>query len=262
MKEVIKSPELQAKLIPEQVGVDVYTKVEISPHHLPICSPRSFEFGCRRIIPGLTWMQAVQEPNVSILRGGIEKVTPDSVISTEGERKVDAILCATGFNNSFTPPFPIEGLKKDWADHPEAYLSMGVAGYPNYFMCLGPNTTISNGDTVNLIHTMARYIRQAVEKMQKDQIRTLQVREKVQQKYNEYIQKILTLTVGIGISVSISLAYKQSERYEWNKRARTICLLRLLRNRSSSERATAGTKILEPGASRLSTREAVLNSWS
>lgn len=49
----------------------------------------------------------------------------------------DAIICATGFDTSYKPAFPVVGFEKDlkelWKDEPKAYFSIAAAGIPNYF---------------------------------------------------------------------------------------------------------------------------------
>jgi hypothetical protein len=55
-------------------------------------------------------MRAIQEPNVDVHFTAVNKITEDSVIDTEGtEKKVDTIICATGFDVSYKPRFPIVG---------------------------------------------------------------------------------------------------------------------------------------------------------
>lgn len=53
--------------------------------------------GCRRITPGDPFIYAVQEPNVEVVFKGVVKLTEDGVVDSDGvERKVDAVVCATG----------------------------------------------------------------------------------------------------------------------------------------------------------------------
>lgn len=52
--------------------------------------------------------------------------------------KIDALVCATGFDTSFRPPFRLigeegEDLRDVWAEEPRSYLSIGASGFPNYF---------------------------------------------------------------------------------------------------------------------------------
>jgi cation diffusion facilitator CzcD-associated flavoprotein CzcO len=50
---------------------------------------------------------------------------------------VDAIICATGFDTSYKPSFPLVGFEKDlrdlWKHEPTSYFSIAAAGIPNYF---------------------------------------------------------------------------------------------------------------------------------
>ena len=100
----------------------------------------SWELGCRRITPGLPYLNAVQRPNIDVIRTGISRVTENGIETVDGQvRKVDVLICATGFNTSFSSRFEIQGrdgvsLKDRWrVKGPEAYLSLAIAGLPNYF---------------------------------------------------------------------------------------------------------------------------------
>lgn len=50
---------------------------------------------------------------------------------------VDAIICATGFDTSYKPSFPLVAFDKDlrdvWKDEPKSYFSIAASGFPNYF---------------------------------------------------------------------------------------------------------------------------------
>lgn len=77
---------------------------------------------------GDPYMKAIQEPNVDVHFSAVEEITEDSVIDSEGqERKVDTVICATGFDVSYRPRFPIIGqngvdLREKWKKIPESYL--------------------------------------------------------------------------------------------------------------------------------------------
>lgn len=69
----------------------------------------------------------------------MKRITKEGFISEDGrEFKVDAIVCATGFDTSFKPAFPVIGrkgqnLRDFWAEEPRHYLSVAAPGFPNYF---------------------------------------------------------------------------------------------------------------------------------
>ena len=94
--------------------------------------------GCRRVTPGDPYMVAIQEPNVDVHFTAVESCTEDGVVGGDGvERKVDTIICATGFDVSYKPRFPIVGkggvdLKDKWKVCPEGYLGLAIPEIPNF----------------------------------------------------------------------------------------------------------------------------------
>lgn len=103
-----------------------------------------FPIGTRRITPAPGYFEALRKDNVEVVVGNIERFVADGVRMESGEvLKVDAIICATGFELSFCPRFPLIGREGDlqdiWsAETPKAYMSCAVAGMPNYFSKLYP----------------------------------------------------------------------------------------------------------------------------
>lgn len=98
-----------------------------------------FPVGCRRITPGVGYLQALVQDNVRVESNSIAEVCSEGIRLLDGELiELDAIVCATGFNVSFVPRFPMIGehgnLQDLWRDRlPGAYMSCAVAGMPNYF---------------------------------------------------------------------------------------------------------------------------------
>lgn len=99
----------------------------------------TYPLGCRRITPAPGYLQALTKPNVEIVTEGMKRIVPEGIELESGQViKVDAIICATGFNLSFRPRFPLVGrqgnLQDIWDKQlPKAYMSCAVAGLPNYF---------------------------------------------------------------------------------------------------------------------------------
>ena len=62
--------------------------------------------------------------------------------TADGElHQFDVIVCATGFNVSHRPSWPLIGrhgisLAEQWKEEPESYLSMIAAGFPNSCKCI------------------------------------------------------------------------------------------------------------------------------
>lgn len=97
-----------------------------------------FGIGCRRVTPGDPYMLAIQEENVEVHFTHVESCTEKGVVGGDGvEREVDTIVCATGFDVSYKPRFPIVGkngidLKDKWKVIPESYLGLAIPDMPNF----------------------------------------------------------------------------------------------------------------------------------
>ncbi|KAK2730999.1 flavin-binding monooxygenase [Colletotrichum kahawae] len=105
----------------------------------------SFPAGCRRIGPAEGFLESFHEDNVELAEGDIATFTEGGVRTGDGkEYDADVVICATGFDTSFRPFFPIVGrrgrnLADVWKDDPAAYLALAVDGFPN-FMRTFPHT--------------------------------------------------------------------------------------------------------------------------
>jgi cation diffusion facilitator CzcD-associated flavoprotein CzcO len=89
--------------------------------------------------PGHGYLEALVADNVTVTGDPICNFTPTGIETTTGEKfAFDIIVCATGFDTSYRPSFPVIGekgtdLRDEWLDEPRSYLSVAVAEFPNYF---------------------------------------------------------------------------------------------------------------------------------
>ncbi|KAI1767598.1 FAD/NAD(P)-binding domain-containing protein [Hypoxylon sp. FL1150] len=138
-----------------------------------------YPLGCRRVTPGPGYLEALRAPNTTVVTEGIARVVPEGIQLESGEIiKVDAIICATGFDNSFAPPFPVVGRHGNVQDlmkagTPSGYMSLALAGVPNYFTFFGPNAPIGHGSVFTLSEHVARYVTRAILKCQTEGIKSL-----------------------------------------------------------------------------------------
>ncbi|KAH7141866.1 hypothetical protein EDB81DRAFT_653405 [Dactylonectria macrodidyma] len=153
-----------------------------------------FAVGCRRLTPGNPYMRAVQRHNVQIHRAAVTRVTPKTIIASNGDEvEVDTIICATGFDVSFRPRYAVVGrngvtLQDKWEKVPEGYLSLAVPDIPNYFTVMGPSFPIANGSVMGPLQAVAKYLLKIVQKIQRDNIRSLSPKQAVTDEFNEHTQ--------------------------------------------------------------------------
>ncbi|KAI7082988.1 flavin-binding monooxygenase [Hortaea werneckii] len=177
MKSKLANPELEKLLIPD------------------------FTVGCRRLTPGVNYLESLGEENVSTVYGSISEITPTSCITKDGQEiPLDVLICATGFDTSFKPRFPVIGrggieLAKEWVDEPRSYLSIAAHGYPNYFMFLGPNCPIGNGPIIFSIEIQGEYIAQLMNRWQKEDITSFDPKLEAVDDFMEHKDAFMPTTV-------------------------------------------------------------------
>lgn len=86
-------------------------------------------------------------------------------------------------------------MKNEFANGPEAYYGTTINGFPNLFMMLGPNTGLGHNSMIYMIESQTNYIIDCIQKMQKQNIRSVEVKQEVQEKFNQEIQKKLVGTI-------------------------------------------------------------------
>ena len=165
-------------------------------HILPTFPP-----ACRRLTPGPGYLEALCAENVDVIPEAIVKATPDGIITNDGvHRQVDTIVCATGFNTSFTGRFPIIGkkgvlLSKKWNKIPSTYLSIATDDFPNYFIYLGPASGLGTGNLLVLIERLAEYFIKCIDKMRRDNIAAISIKKSSVDDFVRYSDNYFEKTV-------------------------------------------------------------------
>lgn len=155
-----------------------------------------FSVGCRRVTPGENYLRSIQQPNVNVHFTGVDRVTPTGVVGADGvHREGDTLICATGFDVSFRPRFPIFGrngvdLRAAWAGGDcTTYLGLTVPDMPNLVMLPGPPVPVQNGSTFAGFHAMGAFVLRVIEKMQADNIRSFAPKRQVAEAFMRHCEK-------------------------------------------------------------------------
>ena len=157
-----------------------------------------YPIGCKRIVIDNGFYPALTRPDVDLVTDGIERITPDGVLTRSGERRrADVIVYATGFRaTEFLVPMKVVGrggrdLGERWADGAEAYLGMAVPGFPNFFMVHGPNTILGHNSNVFMIECQVRYIMECLRLLPG----AVEVTEEAMQTYGRWLARRMSRTV-------------------------------------------------------------------
>lgn len=123
-----------------------------------------YPLGCKRIIYANDYYPTLAQPHVALVTEGIERVTANGLVTADGrEHLLDALVCATGFETvNLLESITITGrggrtLSEAWKNGPVALHGIGVTGFPNLFLMLGPNTATGHTSTLFYIEAAARH---------------------------------------------------------------------------------------------------------
>ncbi|EXJ79534.1 hypothetical protein A1O3_07813 [Capronia epimyces CBS 606.96] len=161
----------------------------------------AFAVGCRRLTPGPGYLEALVQDNVDFVPDRIERVTATGVQLQNGRHiELDVLACATGFNTSSIPPFPLIGkggktLQEEFSPQPQTYLSVAVANFPNFFMMLGPNSGIAAGTLTILLEAEGDYIVKCIRKLQKEDYLTMTPKRARVDDFSAYVGEYFKKTI-------------------------------------------------------------------
>jgi cation diffusion facilitator CzcD-associated flavoprotein CzcO len=168
-----------------------------------------YAMGCKRVLLSDDYYPTLARDNVEVSTETIAAIRPNSIVTADGvERPVDVIVLATGFR-TFNPATEIDirgrdgrRLADDWAAGPEAYNGLMVAGYPNLFLLMGPNSGLGHNSIVFMLEAQVRYVLSCLELVEQGRLPFIDVRPAVQRSFNEWIQRRFLRTVWVSTAAS------------------------------------------------------------
>ncbi|KAF2854207.1 FAD/NAD(P)-binding domain-containing protein, partial [Plenodomus tracheiphilus IPT5] len=163
-----------------------------------------WELGCRRITPGPGYLESFLRDNCDCTNSPTVAITENGVQTADGKTfECDVsnmlctdcvvVICATGFDVSHRPRYPMIGqnnvnLREKWAEDPDSYLSM-----------MGPNCLGGHGSLVESLNWTGDYFVKWIKKMADEDIKCITPkREKVNAfiRYQDEVHKTLVWSGG------------------------------------------------------------------
>jgi cation diffusion facilitator CzcD-associated flavoprotein CzcO len=192
--KLMKGLELQAKRHLRKQVTDPVLRAKLTP---------AYQIGCKRLLQSNDYYPALARDNVDLATTPITRVTPTGVITADGvEHECDTIVLGTGFEISGNLT-RIGLLGRDGVDLADAWkrdgigahLGITVAGYPNLFLLVGPNTALGHSSMVFMIEAQVRYVMQALDLLRQRTGSYVEVREDAQDRFVSEVQDQLGDTV-------------------------------------------------------------------
>ncbi|GAA5894197.1 flavin-containing monooxygenase [Sporobolomyces salmoneus] len=196
----MKGSELQLGAV-EAFRQMMQEKLAKKPHIAEKLIP-TFPVACRRLTPGPGYLEALVEDNVDFVSDPIKRITETGIETADGtQRDYDTIVFATGFDTSYRPRIPIIGrngsnVQDLWADVPKHYLSMAIGpDHPNFFVVNGPNSSLGSGSLLVLFEREVDYIVECIDKMQRENYRTMSVKQEAVDDFMTFVHTYFQKTV-------------------------------------------------------------------
>jgi cation diffusion facilitator CzcD-associated flavoprotein CzcO len=180
LKHEVKDPETRKKLTPD------------------------YTIGCKRILRSDDYWPAFNRDNVHLITDPVSSLYSHGIETSTGERiDVDVIIYCTGFNVADFN-YPIRILNAEGRElfqtlrqtSGAAYKGTVVAGFPNLFLLMGPNTGLGHNSVVHMMESQMNYVVSFLKALdQQGDKAYASVRPEVQQRYVERIRQQLQGTV-------------------------------------------------------------------
>jgi len=162
-----------------------------------------YRAGCKRILLSDDYYPALRRPNVELVASGVQALTRRGVLAADGrERAVDVVIFGTGFeatNPAMAHRVRGRGgvlLADAWASGGmQALRGSTVAGFPNLFFVVGPNTGLGHNSMVFMIECQLRYLVDALRRMDAGGLAAIEPTPAAQRRWNAEVQRRMRRTV-------------------------------------------------------------------
>src|SRR6185437_10042700 len=169
---------------------DELLRQKLTPHYEP---------GCKRLLLSDDFYPSLNRTNVEVVDSPVASFTAHEVVGQDGiARPVDVVIMGSAFEAA-EPPYAAHIVGRDgarlsevWkADGVEAYAGSTVAGFPNLFLMIGPNSTLAHNSMIFMIESHINYVASAIAFLRRPGVHAVEVKPGVQRRYNEWLQRRL-----------------------------------------------------------------------
>lgn len=181
----VKVLELAARRTLEKQVPDPELRAKLTP---------TYQIGCKRILLSNDFNPTLLRPDVDLVTVGIKEFTRTGIRTEGGEHiESDVVILGTGFlTQNRCADILIAGpggltIQEAWRDGMSAYLGVSVAGFPNLFMIMGPNSGGGAQSILFVMESQIRYIVECLRMMKTRRATRVEVRREVQQEFNTWL---------------------------------------------------------------------------
>ena len=149
--------------------------------------------------------EAIQRENVYLETNGIDHIDAGGVATGDGSHHdLDVLILATGFSPfNFMRPMDLRGrdglaIDEAWSKKVQAYRSVCLPGFPNFFLMLGPNTPIGNYSVIAMSEVQSQYVLKLIDHWRAGTLETVEATEAAKVRFNAHLREGMANTVWVG----------------------------------------------------------------
>jgi len=157
-----------------------------------------YAIGCKRILLSSDYYPALARPNVDLVTEPVTQISERGLACADGSSyDADVIIYGTGFKTvEAVAQLNVAGrdgvkLGDVWRGGIEAHHGITVAGFPNFFMLLGPNTGLGHNSVIFMIETQVQHVLSCLRLLAAGGGATIEVKPSAQRRFNDAIQRRL-----------------------------------------------------------------------
>ena len=162
-----------------------------------------FTLGCKRVLISDDYYPALARPNVEVVTDAIAEVTPTGIVTDRGREARGRHDHLRHRIQGHRPAGDGHGARprrasrcaRPGCDGMEAHLGTAIAGFPNFFMLIGPNTGLGHSSMVFMIESQIAYILDALKTMDAQGLREVEVRREVQRAFVDGVRSSMRNTI-------------------------------------------------------------------
>jgi cation diffusion facilitator CzcD-associated flavoprotein CzcO/acetyl esterase/lipase len=175
------------------------------PATAELLSPTDHPYGSKRPPFETDYYEVYNRTNVHLVdvrKAPIEAITPNGIRTCKGVHECDVIILATGFDAITAPQVTLNitgrggmTLSDKWAHGPTSLLGSQVAGFPNFFMIVGPQSTAVFYNAPLAIEDAVDFAAGAIARLEARATLTIEPTPEAERVWGELCAGILDLTL-------------------------------------------------------------------
>ncbi|WP_281646719.1 NAD(P)/FAD-dependent oxidoreductase [Parendozoicomonas sp. Alg238-R29] len=165
----------------------------------------NYQVGCKRVVINTTYYKAIQKSNSHLITESIERITEKGIVTRDGKlHELDVLVLSTGFKPlNFMRPMNLVGknglhIDDAWGEKIQAYRSVLLPDFPNFFLMLGPYTPIGNFSVIAMSEVQMNYVLKLIERWRNREFDELEPCQKAIERFNGYVKDGVKNTSWVG----------------------------------------------------------------